>query len=99
VFLGALAHRVGMIIVHLSVSGRYTFSKNGSNDCFLEVNNFGKSNFIFHTQSTIYSIRRNSSGFREYVHCMSRHHDTWVNVPHWLTKKDFNSSDCFRHRL
>jgi hypothetical protein len=20
-------------------------------------------------------------------------------VPHWLTKKDFNSSDCFRHRL
>jgi hypothetical protein len=30
---------------------------------------------------------------------MSRHHDTWVNVHHWLNEKDFNSSDCFRPRL
>jgi hypothetical protein len=35
----------------------------------------------------------------EYVQCMSRHHDTGGNVHHLLTKKDFNSSDCFRHRL
>jgi hypothetical protein len=42
VFVGAFAQRVDSIIFLLSVSGRYSFSKNGSPDCFLEGNNFGE---------------------------------------------------------
>jgi hypothetical protein len=40
VFVGAFAHMVGRVTFLLSVSVRYPFSKNGSHDCFLEVNNF-----------------------------------------------------------
>jgi hypothetical protein len=39
--MGALALRVGSIIFILSVCLRYSFSKNGSQDCSLKVNNFG----------------------------------------------------------
>jgi hypothetical protein len=42
VFVGDFAQRVDSIIFLWSVSGRYSFSKNGSPDCFLEVNNFGE---------------------------------------------------------
>ena len=42
VFVGAFAHRVDSIIFLLSVSGSYSFSKNGSHDCFLEGNSFGE---------------------------------------------------------
>jgi hypothetical protein len=55
-----------------------------------------RSNFVVLKSSCIYSVRRNYSAFREYVQCMSRHHDTWVNVHHWVKWRDFNSSDCFR---
>jgi hypothetical protein len=81
-----------------SVSVEIPFSKNGSHDCFLELNNF-RSNLLFCGSSTIYSVSRNFSAFSDYVQCISRHPDTCVNVHHWLTAKGFNSSNCFRHRL
>jgi hypothetical protein len=56
-----------------------------------------RSNFRFCRSSTIYFVRRNFSAFREYVQCMSRPHDAWSKHD-WLTKKDFNSSDCFMDR-
>jgi hypothetical protein len=40
VFVGAVSHRVSRIIFLLSVSVRNPFSKNGSHNCFLEINNF-----------------------------------------------------------
>jgi hypothetical protein len=30
---------------------------------------------------------------------MSRYPGTCVHVHNWLARNDFNSSDCFRHRL
>jgi hypothetical protein len=40
VFAEDLAHRDDQIILLLSGSVRYPFSKSGRHDCFLEVNNF-----------------------------------------------------------
>jgi hypothetical protein len=74
------------------------FSKNSSKIVSWKSIILGCSNLLFCISSIIYSIRRKYSAFTEYAQCMSRHHDTCVNVHHWLTNKDFNSSDGFRHK-
>jgi hypothetical protein len=78
----ALPCKVGYIIFLLSVSVRYAFSKISSQKCFLAVNNFRLLKLAFHRSILIHSVRRKFSAFMEYVQCISRHHDTGVNVHH-----------------
>jgi hypothetical protein len=47
VFAEDLAHREDQIILLLSGSVRYPFSKSGRHDCFLEVNNFREIKLTF----------------------------------------------------
>jgi hypothetical protein len=93
-------HVCGCKIFPVSVSVRPSVPNNGSQQCFLEVTQFGfVSALVFWRSAVTNCLVKKYSAFIEYSQCMSGYLDTCVNVHHCLAWNDFNSSDGFRHRL